>query len=98
MSVKSAERVLDIIDYLTLEGDGLTLMELSDQLKVPKSMSQLLRTMVRKKYLIKTNSNTYKLGHKLIVSGNKARISNDIYSSSMSFLNETMLDVTVKLN
>ncbi|WP_411842869.1 IclR family transcriptional regulator [Salinicoccus sp. HZC-1] len=91
MSVKSAERVLDVIDYLTLTDEGATLMELSKKLEIPKSsMSQLLGTMLRKDYLIKTNGNIYKLGHKLITAGNKARISNDIFSSSISILKETV--------
>lgn len=91
MSVKSAERVLDIIDYLTSVEDGGTLMELSKQLEIPKSsMSQLLGTMVRKNYLIKTEANVYKLGSKLIVSGNKARTTNDIYSASATILKDTV--------
>jgi DNA-binding IclR family transcriptional regulator len=91
MSVKSAERVLDIIDYLTSVEDGGTLMELSKQLEIPKSsMSQLLGTMVRKDYLIKTEANIYKLGSKLIVSGNKARTTNDIYSTSATILKDTV--------
>jgi len=92
MSVKSAERVLNIIDYLTSAEDGATLMDLSKQLDIPKSsMSQLLGTMVRKNYLIKTEGNVYKLGHKLITSGNRARTSNDIYSSSISILKDAVL-------
>lgn len=87
MSVKSAERVLDVIDYLTSADEGATLMELSKRLDIPKSsMSQLLGTMARKNYLVKTEGNIYKLGYKLIIAGNKARTSNDIYSASISIL------------
>src|SRR5699024_6006175 len=92
MSVKSAERVLDIIDYLTLYSEGLSLMELSNNLSIPKSsMSQLLSTMLNKNYLVKTEGNIYKLGHKLIIAGNKARTSNDIYSASISILKDKVL-------
>lgn len=92
MSVKSAERVLDVIDYLTSADEGATLMELSKRLDIPKSsMSQLLGTMARKNYLVKTEGNIYKLGYKLITSGNKARTSNDIYSSSISILKDAVL-------
>lgn len=91
MSVKSAERVLDVIDYLTSSDEGAGLMELSKKLEIPKSsMSQLLGTMTRKNYLVKTDGNIYKLGHKLITSGNRARTSNDIYSSSISILKEVI--------
>lgn len=92
MSVKSAERVLEVIDYLTSVEDGGTLMEISKKLEIPKSsMSQLLATMVRKNYLIRTEANVYKLGYKLIVCGNKARMSNDIYSASATILKNTVL-------
>lgn len=92
MSVKSAERALNVIDYLTSSEEGATLMQLSNTLEIPKSsMSQLLGTMVRKNYLVKTEGNAYKLGHKLIISGNKARTSNDIYSSGIPLLKEAVL-------
>lgn len=92
MSVKSAERVLDIFDYLTSVEGGATLMELSKQLDIPKSsMSQLLGTMTSKHYLVRTEGNMYKLGHKLITSGNRARTSNDIYSSSISILKDAVV-------
>ena len=91
MSVKSAERVLEIIDYLTATEKGATLMELSGELGIPKSsMSQLLGTMTRKDYLARTEGNVYKLGHKLITAGNRARTGNDIYSASISILSETV--------
>lgn len=92
MSVKSASRVLEIIDYFSVVEDGVTLMELSKELDIPKSsMSQILTTMVDANYLIKSKGNEYKLGHKLITAGNKARTSNDIYSSSISILKEAAL-------
>src|SRR5699024_10197651 len=62
-------------------------MELSYRLEIPKSsMSQLLSTMLSKEYVVKSESNTYKLGHKLITAGNRARITNDIYSASRTVL------------
>ncbi|MFC3419089.1 IclR family transcriptional regulator [Salinicoccus hispanicus] len=89
MSVKSAERVLDIIEYLSRIEDGVSLMSLSKEMEIPKSsMSQLLLTMVNKGYLTKSESNLYKLGHKLIIAGNKARTTNDIYSTSLPILKE----------
>lgn len=91
MSVKSAERVMDVIDCLVDSDEPLTLMELSESLGIPKSsMSQLLGTMVRKHYLSKDQANRYKLAHKLISAGNRARTSNDIYSASISILQETI--------
>ncbi|GAB3056397.1 IclR family transcriptional regulator [Salinicoccus sesuvii] len=89
MSVKSAERVLDIIEYLSRMENGVSLMSLSKELEIPKSsMSQLLQTMVGRGYLTKSESNLYKLGHKLIIAGNKARTSNDIYSASLPILKD----------
>ncbi|WP_449354269.1 IclR family transcriptional regulator [Virgibacillus natechei] len=91
MSVKSASRVLDIIDYLSSAEEDVTLIELSKALDIPKSsMSQLLSTMVNENYLAKSQGNIYKLGHKLITAGNKARTSNDIYSASISILKDTV--------
>lgn len=91
LSVKSASRVLEIIDYLLSAEEDVTLMELSNELDIPKSsMSQLLSTMVNKNYLVKSKGNIYKLGYKLISAGNKARTSNDIYSASISILKETV--------
>lgn len=92
MTVKSAERVLAVIDYLTMMDNGVTLMELSNSLKIPKSsMSKLLGTMLDKNYLVKSDGNFYKLGHKLIVAGNKARTSNDIYSASIAILKDAVI-------
>lgn len=89
MSVKSAERVLDIIEYLSRMENGVSMMSLSKEMGIPKSsMSQLLQTMVSKGYLTKSESNLYKLGHKLIIAGNKARTSNDIYSASLPILKD----------
>ncbi|MFC7365660.1 IclR family transcriptional regulator [Bhargavaea changchunensis] len=91
MSVKSAERVMDVIDYLVNAEEPATLMELSECLGIPKSsMSQLLSTMMRKQYLTKDQANRYKLGHKLITAGNRARVSNDIYSVSIPVLKQTI--------
>lgn len=92
MSVKSAERVLDIIEYLTKIEGGISQMGLSKELGIPKSsMSQLLLTMVNKGYLNKSEGNIYKLGHKLIIAGNKARTSNDIYSASIEVLRDAAM-------
>ena len=45
-SVKSAERVLDIVDLLTRHPPGLTFVEIREELDLPKSsLSALLRTM-----------------------------------------------------
>lgn len=92
MSVKSAERVLDIIEYLSRIEEGISLMTLSKEMGIPKSsMSQLLLTMVKKGYLTKSESNLYKLGHKLIIAGNRARTSNDIYSASIPILRNKII-------
>lgn len=91
VSVKSAERALDVIDFLSFSENGATLMDLSNHLEIPKSsMSQLLSTMLSKNYLFKSEGNLYKLGHKLIIAGNRARTTNDIYSASHTILRDTV--------
>jgi DNA-binding IclR family transcriptional regulator len=50
--VKSATRVLDLMEYLARWGEACTHAEIADALAIPKSsLTQLLRTLVRRGYL-----------------------------------------------
>jgi len=61
-SVKSAERVLDILELLALHEDALTLSELSRHLALPKSSAlMLLRTLESRGYLRRENGGGYLL-------------------------------------
>lgn len=70
MTVKSAARVMDVLDLLEGHSDGMTLQELSEDLDIPKSsMHGLLSTMVERKYLIQSEYKRYTLGFKVIELG-----------------------------
>jgi DNA-binding IclR family transcriptional regulator len=66
-SVKSAYRVLDLIEALGTWNSGLTHSELAEQLAIPKSsLSQLLRTMASRGYLtFDSDEKKYRLGKKI---------------------------------
>jgi DNA-binding IclR family transcriptional regulator len=63
-TVKSADRVLDLLELLCSSGHALTHTELSSALSIPKSsMSQLLRNLERRGYLsFRAGPNVYELG------------------------------------
>lgn len=67
-SVKSAVRVLDILELLCHEGRALTLTEMSSKLGIPmSSLHSLARTLVAREYLKKDEvSLTYQLGSALV--------------------------------
>lgn len=66
--VKSADRVLDILEVLAQKGRPLTHSDLSKELGIPKSsMSQLLGNLADRHYLLFTpGPNTYAIGERLL--------------------------------
>ncbi|MGI5989910.1 MAG: IclR family transcriptional regulator [Lachnospiraceae bacterium] len=70
MGVKSAERVLDILELLKEYPDGLTATEISGKLGyAPSSTFMLLKTMTEKGYLRDNQNKQYSLGARLISLG-----------------------------
>lgn len=66
-SVQSVERVLDIIEVLATEQDGLSLSEISKQVGLHKStVHRLLNTLVNRGYGDRTEDGNYRIGSKLI--------------------------------
>ena len=65
--VKSATRVLDILELLSRQPDGLSLKEINEGLSIPlSSCHELMRTLNHRGYVAKDSSNhTYGLGMKL---------------------------------
>jgi DNA-binding IclR family transcriptional regulator len=63
-TVKSADRVLDLLELLCSAGRPLTHTEISSALSIPKSsMSQLLGNLRRRGYLtFQAGPNVYELG------------------------------------
>jgi DNA-binding IclR family transcriptional regulator len=66
--VKSADRVLDVLEVLAHKGRPLTHTELSVELSIPKSsLSQLLANLVERGYVaFAAGPNTYGIGTKLM--------------------------------
>ncbi|MHB1653989.1 MAG: IclR family transcriptional regulator [Desulfitobacteriaceae bacterium] len=80
MAVKSAARVMDVLDILQVHPQGLSLQELSDRLNIPKSsMHELLSTMLERKYLIQSEMKRYTLGFKVIELGLASLDSVNVY-------------------
>lgn len=87
--VKSALRVLEILDLFNSSDTSLSEKEISVQLNIPpSSLYHLLSTMVAAEYLRKDYVSRYKLGSKVIRLGNKAREDLDLYNESLPYLNK----------
>lgn len=69
--VKSADRVLDIFEFLVDSGNNQTLSEISKKLRMPvSSVYALIQTLLKRKYIEKNHdSKSYKLGIKLLEIG-----------------------------
>lgn len=79
MSVKSAERVLEIFDLLKYYPDGLTAKEISTELGYAGSSTfELLKTMSERGYLLADENKKYTLGGKLIQLGAYASTNLDL--------------------
>lgn len=91
MSVKSAERVLRVLELLAQHPKGLTIKEISKILSFPQSStSGLIETLYTNSYLTADDFRKYKLGPKLIQLGSAAKDSLDLYAQGAPFLKELM--------
>src|SRR5690348_1847 len=94
MSVKSAERVLRVIELLAVYKHGLSIKEISEELSFPQSStSNLIATLYNEGYLTQDSLKRYKLGPKLIQIGTIAMESLDISSQGQPYLKKLMEDV-----
>lgn len=94
MSVKSAERVLQIFELLSHNPDGLTIKEISENLLFPQSStSNLVATLSSQGYLSLDPSKRYKLGAKLIHIGTMAMENLDISLVAKPYLEKLMQNV-----
>jgi DNA-binding IclR family transcriptional regulator len=73
--VKSADRVLDILELLVDAGDGRTLSEIGDRLQIaPSSVHGLTRTLLARGYLSRAGkTGKFRLGARLVHLGVSAR-------------------------
>jgi DNA-binding IclR family transcriptional regulator len=98
MSVKSAERVLRIFEYLSSYPNGQTINEISTQLGyAPSSTHALLKTLLDNGYLYVDEMKRYILGPKLIQLGasvsshmNINKIAQPLLKEAMEELEETI--------
>ncbi|MDZ5711333.1 IclR family transcriptional regulator [Jeotgalibacillus haloalkalitolerans] len=94
MSVKSAVRVMEILELLSEHSEGLTVKEISVALSFPQSSTfNLVQTLCTRNYLIQTGTKQYKLGPKLIHIGSNAMEGLDVQSEGELHLRELMEDV-----
>lgn len=94
MSVKSAERVLQIFELLSHNPDGLTIKEISENLAFPQSStSNLVATLSEAGYLSLDPAKKYKLGAKLIHIGAVAMENLDISLVAKPLLEKLMESV-----
>ncbi|MGI8316710.1 IclR family transcriptional regulator [Halobacillus mangrovi] len=94
MTVKSADRVIDILDLLKDFPDGLTLKEIANKLSLPQSSTyHLLQTLEKRGLLLVTERKSYKLGPKLIQIGTRALQTLDINTEAQPHLRKLMEQV-----
>src|SRR5665648_1141583 len=83
MAVKSATRVMDVLDILRNHWVGMTLQELCNELHIPKSsMHKLLYTMTERNYLNRSENKKYTMGFKLIELGLSSLDRVDVYQNA----------------
>lgn len=91
MSVKSALRVMEILELLLDHPEGLTVKEISDALGFPQSSTfNLVQTMLQNAFLSQNQFKIYKLGPKLIHIGTRAMESLDLLTEAQPYLTELM--------
>src|SRR5665648_669543 len=87
MAVKSAARVMDVLDVLRNHPDGMTLQELCNELNIPKSsMHEILHTMTERNYLNQSENKRYSTGFKLIELGLSSLDRINVYQSAKQYM------------
>lgn len=89
-AVKSADRVLDLFEFLASGGRELSHTEIAEALEIPKSsLTQLLKNLVARGYIEFTaNGRGYKLGEMLLKLSKSAGHTRDLVADAQSFLAE----------
>jgi DNA-binding IclR family transcriptional regulator len=89
-AVKSADRVLDLFEFLAHAGREMTHSEIADVLQIPKSsLTQLLRNLIARGYVEMTaNGRGYRLGATLLALSQSAGRERDLVAQAEVFLAE----------
>lgn len=91
MSVKSAERTVNIIELLSLNPEGLTSKQISQELDIARSSAfELLKTLTKHDYVILDENKKYSIGPKLINVGLRASSIFDLNKLAYPLLKEAM--------
>ncbi len=93
-AVKSADRVLDLFEYLARAGREMSHTEIADALEIPKSsLTQLLKNLVSRGYVeLTSNGRGYRLGEMLLSLSKSAGHVRDLVSEAQVFLAELTHD------
>ena len=95
MAVKSADRVMQILELLVTYPIGLTIKDISEMLSYPQSSTfNLVQSLYQNDFLTQTSLKKYKLGPKLIQIGTRALESLDIHSEALPYLTALMEKVS----
>lgn len=89
-AVKSADRVLDVIEYLARGGRDMSHTEIADALEIPKSsLTQLLKNLVARGYVeLTVNGRGYRLGESLLNLSQSVGRGRNLISEAGAFLTE----------
>jgi DNA-binding IclR family transcriptional regulator len=92
--IQVVDRALALLEVLSHQGPDLTLMQISESLKLHKSTAHRLIMVLERHRLIEKNSNTgkYRLGLKLFELGTKAIGQLDLRERAHPFLERAVLD------
>jgi DNA-binding IclR family transcriptional regulator len=90
--VKSADRVIRILEIIGLSNDGLTHGEIAAELNIPRgSLSKLLSTLVTREYLsVDGKRKFYRLGPQLLALTGRYLSSLDVVELGRPIINELM--------
>jgi len=93
-AVKSADRVLDLFEYLASGGREMSHTEIAEALEIPKSsLTQLLKNLVSRGYVeVTANGRSYRLGEMLLSLSKSAGRGRDLVSEAQVFLTELTRD------
>ncbi len=89
-AVKSADRVIDLFEYLERGGREMSHTEIADALEIPKSsLTQLLKNLVSRGYVeVTANGRGYRLGERLLKLSSAVGRVRDLISEAQIYLNE----------
>ena len=84
---KSALRTIDVLEFIAENKQGVTLTEISKELKLPMaSASDILKSLMSKRMVELGESRTYKIGVKNLLLGNAYLANIDVVAVSMPFI------------